>query len=872
MNASTLDWRFMLRLALFTLLPALGGCLSSDATQGGYPCAQDQTCPAPLQCQYGYCQKGCGADQDCPVGEVCTQEGNCAFACADGTACPDGQVCTRSGACRDGAACATDKECDPNHTCCAGKCVDATAFQADAKNCGACGHVCTAENDTPQCVAGACSASKCASGFGDCDHDAQNGCETNLETSLDHCGACGTSCPSPPNATPACAKGACSASCDSGYADCNQKADDGCEVDITSDLENCNACGAVCPQVANGSPACSVGECVIDSCDPGFMDCDRDPGDGCEVHTDADPANCGRCGTVCPDLPNATAGCAGGACGIGVCAVGYEDCDHDPANGCEVNTPADVANCGACGAACPVYANGVAGCVMGACAMVGCLNGFADCAQTMMACVNETNMDPNNCGGCGQTCATPPNATRGCMGGVCGIGTCSPGFDDCDGAAQDGCEARLAGDANNCGACKNVCAGMPNAAPACANGQCGLGACTQGFADCDKKPANGCEIDVASDVANCGGCGAKCPLGDKCAGGHCGCTAGFAAKVDYPVGPHPFFLAAADLDGDGRLDLVAANMDSDSVSVLLGKGDGTFAAKMDYTVGRGPSAVAIGDLDGDGKPDIAVPNNGQGSTATILFNDGKGAFGGRVDVTTAGVPLGIAIGDLNGDQTADLVVTDKNDAVSIFLNNGNRTFAPKVDLAAADYPWDVTLADLDGDGRRDIVLGNDGDAATLGVFLDDGKGGFAPRLDLPVPTTMGTVTVADLDGDGKPDIVSGNESTLSVFLNQGNGNFAPRVDYPTGWNAYSVIAADFDGDGWLDLASVTAVNQDGKAGSTVNLLSNQGDGTFSAATTYTTGRYPTSLAGGDFNGDGWTDLAVSDGDDDSVSVLLNRCP
>src|SRR5262249_45295035 len=148
--------------------------------------------------------------------------------------------------------------------------------------------------------------------------------------------------------------------------------------------------------------------------------------------------------------------------------------------------------------ACTTGMNQSAVCMAGACTIY-CVMGFEDCnGNPADGCEIESDHDIRNCGACGQVCGALPNATAGCRGGRCGIGSCNPGFGDCD---QDraGCEINLAQDFTNCGACNNLCK-FPNAIAACVNGVCGLDTCRFGFANCDALPANGCEIAITSDV------------------------------------------------------------------------------------------------------------------------------------------------------------------------------------------------------------------------------------------------------------------------------------------------------------------------------------------------------------------------------------
>jgi hypothetical protein len=156
---------------------------------------------------------------------------------------------------------------------------------------------------------GECEGS-CANGFGDCNGDPTDGCETSL-SDPNNCGSCGHVC-AYPHAGAECLDFTCRlASCDSGYGDCDGANSDGCEVDLTSDPNHCWACGRSCPSI-NGAGVCFEGECAI-SCSAGYDDCNGDAADGCEVEIESDPNNCGNCGDVCQG-PSPV--CVGGSCGI----------------------------------------------------------------------------------------------------------------------------------------------------------------------------------------------------------------------------------------------------------------------------------------------------------------------------------------------------------------------------------------------------------------------------------------------------------------------------------------------------------------------------------------------------------------------------
>jgi hypothetical protein len=179
----------------------------------------------------------------------------------------------------------------------------------------------------------------------------------------------------------------------------------------------------------------------------------------------------------------------------------------------------------------------------------------------------------------------------------------------------------------------------------------------------------------------------------------------FRKYVSYLTGSAPEYVATADLNGDGILDLVTANELAGTVSVLLGKGDGTFPSKVDYAVGKDPIALGIADLNRDGNPDLAVVNLG-GNSVSVLLGKGDGTFGTHVDYATGSFPVSIAIADFNADNIQDLAVANQDNAgtVSILFGKGNGTFKKHKDFSAGSQPQGIAVGDFNGDGRLDLSI------------------------------------------------------------------------------------------------------------------------------------------------------------------------
>ncbi len=319
-------------------------------------------------------------------GDVCvdikSDPGNCG-ACAK--ACDQGQVCA-NGACQI--------VCPGGLTQCDRSCVD---INSDRAHCGDCMNVC---GDTQVCAAGKCAVS-CPSGFTNCD-----GVCADLTSDPQHCSACGKACAGEAS----CVNGLCVASCMMPFLTCH----DIC-IDPRFDPENCGACDMKCTSPPNHILYCDMGKCVVGSCLDGYMDCNGDSGDGCESQISTDIMNCGGCFNQCPMPPHLAYRCIDGMCMPGTCDPGYTDCNMDPGDGCEVNTDGDIHNCGKCGNECQAPPNIALTCDKGICHMGGCADGFTDCNMDPNdGCEVATGTDPNNCGACGNVCPmNMPNCSQG---------------------------------------------------------------------------------------------------------------------------------------------------------------------------------------------------------------------------------------------------------------------------------------------------------------------------------------------------------------------------------------------------------------------------------------------------------------------------
>jgi hypothetical protein len=341
----------------------------------------------------------------------------------------------------------------------------------------------------------------------------------------------------------------------------------------------------------------------------------------------------------------------------------------------------------------------------------------------------------------------------------------------------------------------------------------------------------------------------------------------FAPHVDYPAGQSPVAICVADFNGDGAQDLTVGNWTNpgaqDGITILMNNGNGSFSNPASIA-GIIPHIVVAADLDGDGKPDLAAAEP-YSDLVTILVNNGDGTFAGPVSYPGGSYPWSMDAADFDNDGKADLVVAGNGNWLSILKNNGNGTFASPVQYFVSSRVVSVRAADLDGDGIADLAMANYR-SDSVAILLNNGDGTFsgAASYDYGPTREPNSIFVADLDGDGRPDIAVADSSdySVSVLRNNGNGTFGNAIRYAAGQQPCSVDGADFDGDGYVDLA--VANGESNK----VSILKNKGDGTFDAFEEFASGNWVVMVVASDFDGDEKPDLATANFGD-HVSVFIN---
>src|SRR5713101_1552030 len=345
----------------------------------------------------------------------------------------------------------------------------------------------------------------------------------------------------------------------------------------------------------------------------------------------------------------------------------------------------------------------------------------------------------------------------------------------------------------------------------------------------------------------------------------------FLEAPEYSPGQNPRSVAVGDFNGDGKNDLAIANLGDRTISIRLGNGDGTFQTSVNYRTGSGPGyggrSLVVGEFNGDGKADLAVANSSD-NTVSVLLGNGDGTFQSNVEYPTGLTTRGMAVGDFNGDGKPDLATTISGGLcqgwVAIFLGKGDGTFLQHVDSPSVGCNYQVAVGDFNEDGKEDLVVVDN----WVSILLGNGDGTFQPAVRYRAGGNNTSIALFDFDGDGRLDLALTDfiANAVSVLLGNGDGTFQARLGYGTGQEPLSLAVGDFDGDGVVDLVTANS------GSSTASVLLGNGDGTFVARRDYPAESNPGAAAAGDINNDGYPDLVVGNGGPlpSSVSVFLGR--
>jgi hypothetical protein len=356
-------------------------------------------------------------------------------------------------------------------------------------------------------------------------------------------------------------------------------------------------------------------------------------------------------------------------------------------------------------------------------------------------------------------------------------------------------------------------------------------------------------------------------------------------EVTISVGKGPRFIAAADLNHDGKVDLVIANADSENLTVLLGDGKGHFqqAKGSPVLAGHLPNDIAVADMNHDGNPDLVIANH-QSPYVTILLGDGNGVFqpapGSPFDVHSNPHPHGVAVGAFSGKNNLD-VVTDSwgNNQIELLRGDGKGgLMLPGRFFRVGRRPYErLRSADFNKDGHPDVVTTNlDDDTVT--VLLGDGKGGFreAPGSPDPAGGKPWQLAIDDFNKDGNPDLAiipyerdlsAGQRAAVEVLLGDGKGSFTAMPGTPLSLDGChgpsSIATGDINGDGRPDIVVLCAESK-----SLAMFLSNAEKG-FTRSMHSTPGGWG-SVAVADLDDDGKADIITANNDNGTITIYFSN--
>jgi hypothetical protein len=356
------------------------------------------------------------------------------------------------------------------------------------------------------------------------------------------------------------------------------------------------------------------------------------------------------------------------------------------------------------------------------------------------------------------------------------------------------------------------------------------------------------------------------------------------APRNFAAGAAVFSVAVGDLNGDARPDVMTANNAAHTVSVLVGNGNGTFQPAQSFAAGNGPTFVAIGDVDRDGRSDAAVASYNAGTATAmhvaVLLGNGDGTLQAARTYSAGYGSFAVAIGDFNADTAPDLAAANSfSTTVSILLNNGDGTFPNAPVYPIGRNPESVVVGDFNRDGVSDLAVANAG-SHTVSVLRGNGNGTFRPALTFATGRGPTSMALGDFNRDGIEDLVTTNYgsadyywpilwSTVSVLIGNGDGTFQAAQNYEAGPGPNAVAVGEFNGDGFQDLA-VAVYGAYPLRSNTVSVLLGNGNGTFGAPQAFQVGNGAACVTVGDFNRDGRADLAACNYNDGNLSILLGN--
>ncbi len=335
----------------------------------------------------------------------------------------------------------------------------------------------------------------------------------------------------------------------------------------------------------------------------------------------------------------------------------------------------------------------------------------------------------------------------------------------------------------------------------------------------------------------------------------------------------PRFIAIEDLNKDNKMDIVVANIGTNTIGIFLSNDNQTFGNEQIYSTGSGsrPSSIVINHFNNDNYFDIAVANSGANSIGIFLGYQNRTFDNQKIFSTGSYRPWFITIADFNKDNQSDIaVVFYATDNIGILLGNGNGSFQSSIIYSTGydSFPYSLIVADFNKDNKLDIAVANYGTDNIL-VFLGYSNGTFTSEsiYTTNYNSNPSSIAFGDFNNDQQIDIVVANygNGSIGIFLGHGNGSFSTQITFliDSQSRPQFLNVGYFDNNTYLDVVVVDSENNQ------IHILLGYGNGSFSTLTTFDSisGSYPIMVAVTDFNNDKQSDIAVANYDTNNVLIL-----